>query len=46
MVMRGVEKTGTKTITSSLTGCFKDDPKTRSEFFSLVNNGNSSHGYC
>ena len=37
MVMRGVEKTGAKTITSSLLGCFQADLGTRSEFFSLIN---------
>lgn len=36
MVMRGVEKQGTTTVTSSLNGCFKDDPTIRSEFFSLI----------
>lgn len=35
MVMRGVEKTGTTTITRCVLGCF-DDPKTRNEFLSLV----------
>ncbi|KAM3425797.1 hypothetical protein BST61_g7725 [Cercospora zeina] len=38
MVMRGVEKTGTTTITSCVLGCF-DDLKTRNEFLSLVGIG-------
>jgi len=33
MVMRGVEKTGTTTITSSMTGIFREDGRTRDEFF-------------
>lgn len=36
MVMRGVEKTGTTTITSCALGCFKNNPKTHNEFLSLV----------
>jgi len=35
MVMRGVEKTGCKTITSAMLGVFRHDPKTREEFLSV-----------
>lgn len=34
---RGVEDTGSSTITSHLGGAFKDDPATRQEFLSLAN---------
>jgi GTP cyclohydrolase I len=36
MMMRGVEKQSSRTITSSLRGQFRDDPKTRSEFLRLA----------
>jgi len=36
MVMRGVEKVGASTITSSMTGVFRDDARTREEFFRLI----------
>jgi GTP cyclohydrolase IA len=36
MMMRGVEKQNSKTITSALRGGFVDDPKTREEFLHLA----------
>ncbi|MCU0649171.1 MAG: GTP cyclohydrolase I FolE [Gemmatimonadaceae bacterium] len=36
MMMRGVEKQSSKTITSSLRGVFRDDARTRSEFLRLA----------
>ena len=36
MMMRGVEKQNSRTITSALRGGFRDDPKTREEFLHLA----------
>jgi GTP cyclohydrolase IA len=36
MMMRGVEKQNSRTITSSLRGVFRDDARTRSEFLRLA----------
>jgi GTP cyclohydrolase I len=36
MSLRGVQKAGSRTVTSALRGSVKDDPRTRQEFLSLV----------
>jgi len=42
MMMRGVEKQNSKTITSALLGAFRDDAKTRDEFLRLAHAHESS----
>jgi len=38
-MMRGVQKEGNRTITSSMTGIFRSDPRTRGEFMGLIRGG-------
>ncbi len=44
MMMRGVEKQNSKTLTSALRGSFRDDPRTRAEFLHLTHRGVSGPG--
>ena len=39
MMMRGVQKQNSKTVTSALRGIFRDDAKTRDEFLRLAHGG-------
>jgi GTP cyclohydrolase I len=36
MVMRGVEKQGSSTVTTTFLGCFKEDKTQRTEFFQML----------
>jgi len=42
MMMRGVEKQNSKTITSALRGIFRSDGRTRDEFLRLAHNGGAA----
>jgi GTP cyclohydrolase I len=36
MTMRGIKKPGSKVVTSATRGVFREDPRTRAEFFAIV----------
>ena len=36
MTVRGVQKPGAKTVTSTLSGLLREDPRTREEFMGLI----------
>ena len=40
MRMRGIKKPESVTVTTSVTGAFKEDPATRAEFLSLIQKNN------
>jgi GTP cyclohydrolase I len=42
MMMRGVERQGSSTVTSAMLGSFKTDGQSRAEFLSLVRSGKAS----
>ena len=42
MMMRGVEKQNSRTVTSAVRGLFRDDARTRAEFMGLVQAGRAS----
>jgi GTP cyclohydrolase I len=37
MEMRGIQKTGARTVTSAVRGMLQQDPRTRAEAMSLIN---------
>jgi GTP cyclohydrolase I len=45
MMMRGVQKQNSKTITSALRGAFREDPKTRDEFLRLAHSSSGTLQY-
>jgi GTP cyclohydrolase I len=44
MMMRGVEKQHSATVTSAMFGCFREEQQTRNEFLSLIRSKNGNGG--
>jgi GTP cyclohydrolase IA len=44
MTTRGVHKPGTSMVTSRMLGAFRDDPRTRQEFLSMIGSGGGVRG--
>lgn len=44
MMMRGVQRQNSRTVTSSMRGVFLSDPRTRSEFLDLISRGHHAAG--
>ena len=44
MTLRGVQSTGSRTVTSALHGLVRDDARTRQEFLALAHGGEHRHG--
>lgn len=40
MVMRGVQKPSSKTVTSCMVGVLREDPRSRDEFLTLIRKSN------
>lgn len=41
MTARGIKKPGSKVVTSATRGVFREDPRTRAEFFAIIEGGKS-----
>jgi GTP cyclohydrolase I len=41
VTMRGIKKPGSRVVTSATRGVFREDPRTRAEFFAIIESGKS-----